>query len=362
MPWTYYSDDKGRRWRINQLGMWILVRQNVYNTAIRQCSHVKRVHHTFGPDEVSVETDFQGIAAERDRQSAPLYAKLERESIQNGAQTLARLIQMRHETERSVEDVRQMQHLASAELRRNIERSVHRGEIGVDVATKVRDLSATTLVVGSAFITGGAAVAVLGGGSALKGVGNYEDKGNVGSAVLTATGTFVVGIIPLTGGTLKGAASVMTRVGGEAIKYGERAVLAVVGAGIDAQFQACNALIEGKSGREALQAAAARFAVDVIAGGIGMKLDKWALPVIARIVSDTAVGYGGDKVVDQLAEGGGEARRPGLLEHVAIRRAPAASASMPTPARPAVCDANAVLSSGSCSPDDWVRQIVLQPA
>jgi hypothetical protein len=72
MPWTYYSDDRGRRWRINQLGMWLLVRQHVYNSALCRGSHIKRVPQRFGPDEVSVEMDFQGSAAERDRLSAPL--------------------------------------------------------------------------------------------------------------------------------------------------------------------------------------------------------------------------------------------------------------------------------------------------
>ena len=95
--------------------------------------------------------------------------QLEREAIQNGAQALERLIQMRHDTERSVAEVRQMQKSASHEMFQNIETSVHRGEIGVEVATQIRNLSATTLVVGSAFMTGGASVGVLGGGSVLRG-------------------------------------------------------------------------------------------------------------------------------------------------------------------------------------------------
>jgi hypothetical protein len=156
--------------------------------------------------------------------------------------------------------------------------------------------------------------------------------------------------------------------GGEAVKFGERAVLVLVGAGIDAQLQACNALLEGKSGKEALKAAAYRLGVDIVTGGIAAKLDKWAIPVIARLVMDTAPALIGDGTVDKLSEdekekGEGEKRRPpGVYTAVPIRLGPSALASMPAPTKPAVCDANAVLSTGSCSPDDWVRQIVLRAA
>ena len=373
MPWTYYSDDRGRRWRINQLGMWLLVRQNVYNMALLRRSNMKRVPHGFGPDEVSVEIDFQGIAAERDRLSGPLYAQLEQQSIKNGAQTLGRLTELRQQTEQAVASVRWMQGTASAEMRRNIDQSVRRGEIGVEVAKGALAFSTTTLIIGSSLITGPAAVGLLGGGSVLKGAGKWGETGNVGSAILTAAGSFVVGALPLTlgqkfleGGVKIGGNLVQTY-GKEAVNLGQRAVLIVIGSGIDAQLQACNALIEGKSGKEAIKAAAYRFGVDIVTGGIGAKLDKWGLPVIVRFITDTAPAIGGDSLVDKLSEnekekGEGEKRRPpSVYEAVSIRLGPFAAASMPTPTKPAVCDANAVLSTGTCSPDDWVRQIVLQP-
>lgn len=368
MPWTYYSDDRGRKWQINQLGLWLLVRQHVYNMALRRRSHIKRIHQTFGPDEVSVETDFQGIAAERDRLSAPLCTQLEQQSIKDGAQTLARLTELRQQTERSVEEVRRLQHTASTELRQNIDRSVNRGEIGLAVSKGALAFSSTTLIIGSSLISGGAAVGLLGGGSLLKGVARLEESGNVGSAILTATGSFVVGALPLTLGEVKIGESIMHEYGGRALKLGERAVLVLVGAGVDAQLQACNALLEGKSGKEALKAAAYRLGVDLVAGGMAAKLDKWALPVISRFILDTAPAMIGDGLVDYLSEGEkekgeGEKRRPpGVYAAVPIRLGPFAAASMPAPTKPAICDVNAVLSSGRCSPDDWVRQIVLRPA
>jgi hypothetical protein len=263
--------------------------------------------------------------------------------------------------------MRQKQHNASVEMRRNIDQSVRRGEIGLEAAKDALAISTTILIIGSSLISGGAAVGLLGGGSVLKGVGKLEETGNVGSAILTATGSFVIGALPLNlGGPVKIGGSILQRTSGEAVKWGERAVLIVIGAGMDAQFQACNALIEGKSGKQALKAAAYRLGVDLVTGGIGAKLDKWALPVISRIISDTSVALGSDNLVDKLSESekekGEKRRSPGVYEAVPIRLGPFAAASMPIPTKPAVCDANAVLSTGTCSPDDWVRQIVLQPA
>jgi len=57
----------------------------------------------------------------------------------------------------------------------------------------------------------------------------------------------------------------------------------VVGAQLDAQFEAAGAIIEGRSGREVLRRTATRFGVDVLGGGIGAGLDRWALPVVVRL-------------------------------------------------------------------------------
>lgn len=280
-----------------------------------------------------------------------MYARLELEVMRDGAQGFQKLAAMRQQTESSVAEVREMQRSASHETFANIELSVARGETGLAIAKQVRDLSATTLVVGSSVMTGGAAVAVLGGGSVLRGVSKYQTSGNIGSAVLSATGSFVVGAIPLGGGSLKAGASLAARVGGESIRYGERAALIVVGAQLDAQFEGATALIEGRSAREALRAAATRFGIDLISGGIGTGLDRWALPVAVRLLTDSAVARGGDTLAAHEP-------KPEAPEAPA---APRATAAMPAPTAP-VCDANSVLSSGNCSARDWVRQIVLQEA
>jgi hypothetical protein len=356
MPWTHFYDSRGGQWRYDALGLWILTRQHVYNQLLRERSRVVRDTRWFGPDLARVETNFTGINVARDAQSYPLFLDLEQRIAANPQEGFSTLVRLRDQTEANVLAVRRMQQEASGETSRNIEQSISRAQTGIEVATFVRNLSASVLVVGSAFLTGGAAVAVLGGGSAMRGVGTYQDTGNVGSAILNTAGTFVVGAIPLAGGSLGAGASVTARVGGEAINYGERAVLVVVGSSLDATFEGTRALMEGRNGRQAINMAVARFGIDVLSGGFGTRLDTTALPVALRLVTDTMASVEGDRMVERART----FQAPDPLPRAAPA-APARTGPMPQPTRN-FCDANAVLSTGSCSSQDWVRQIVLSQA
>jgi hypothetical protein len=365
MPCLRGYDGTGSLWEINPDGLTVLVRQYVFNTALKRRSRIKRVHNNWGPDEVSVETDFNGLSAERDRESRPAFDRMMQECLKNGSHGLDLLLQMRHETEDAARELREMQRATSREMSENIERSIRKGEIALEVATAVRDISATTLVVGSTVMSGGAAVAVLGGGSVLKGVAKFEDGGSVGSALMTATGTFVVGVIGLKDVTAAATGA-------------QKMALTVVGSAVDAQFEAVNALIDGKSGREAIAAAAGRAGTDLIGAGLGPVIERITLPVIGKIVADektrtvvedtakVAIGLGMSAAADQGV---------GVVSSLAATRtSPASQLSWTdfmrslanrTPARPTnpgVCDINTVISTPGCRVDDWVRQIAFRPA
>jgi hypothetical protein len=104
----------------------------------------------------------------------------------------------------------------------------------IEVAKFVRDTSADGLMVGATITTGGAGVALLGGGSALKGWAKYEDTDGlttdrrVGAAVATGVGSFVFGAFKLGGAKLSG---------------GQEAVLTI----LQAKWDTGVALLEGKS-------------------------------------------------------------------------------------------------------------------
>lgn len=356
MPWTPFRDQRGNPWSVNQTGLWMLVRQHVYNKLLYQRSREVRENRLFLPDLLSVETDFNGIREARDRESAPLWTDIEHRVSNDPAGALPMLVQMRERTEHYAGELIAMQRRASRETFANIERSVAAGERGRAIAAGVVELSATTLVVGSAFLTGGAAVAVLGGGSVLKGTGRYQETGNIGGAILEATGTFVVGVIPLAGGSLQGATGVSTALSQQVattaarqatVRTSEAVALVIVGAGVDAQVEGLKALVDGRSASDALRAAAVRFTVDVTTGGFGAMLDKRAMQVGVRLVADSLASTTGDWAV-------GQATAP------PARGARSHTSQLPAPSAP-LCDANAVLSTGSCDAAEWVRQIALRP-
>jgi hypothetical protein len=240
----------------------------------------------------------------------------------------------------------------------NIERSVQRGERGVAVATFVRDLSASVLVVGSAFLSGGSSLAVLGGGSLLRGTANYQDTGNIGSAALEATGTLVVGAIPIGAAAAveQSAAQTVVRLG-EAVNAsgtaGQQAFVVVAGSVMDAHFEGCKALAEGQTTEQALRAASLRLGVDVITGGLGARLDRRAFPVAARLVTDTLSSEMGDMFMDDMT------RQASTGSPTGSTTATGAASRLPEPSAP-ICDANATLITGECGPQAWVHQLVLQ--
>lgn len=79
----------------------------------------------------------------------------------------------------------------------NINNAVDAYEADIQIAKFVRDTSADGLMVGAAVMTGGAGTAVLGGGSFLKGVGKFQDRGSVGAGVMEAVGSFVFAYVKL---------------------------------------------------------------------------------------------------------------------------------------------------------------------
>jgi hypothetical protein len=315
VPWIDVHDQRGQHWLLNQLGLWILVREYLHATLLLGRARTVRQDRWFGPDLVSVDINFDGFRREKDDQT-PLFHDRHVDMILADCQTAFReLTQVREETVRSTRRLREMQQAASSETMGNIDRSVRRGEIGAEGARVVRDLSAGVLVVGATFLSGGTALAVLGGGSALKGTGTYQDTGNVGAAMLDATATFTVGAIGIgaAAASTTNAASAVARPGlmaraGQATTGGMRqaitdharqqGAIVLVGAGLNAQFELANGLVQGRTMEESVRSAGTRFGTDVASGLVlGPVLDRCALPIAVRLVTDTAANRAADALV-----------------------------------------------------------------
>ncbi len=328
MSWISITDDTGRSWAVDQMGLWMLCRQYVFARLVYERTHVDIESHWFGPDVHNVTTDFgNGFNAARDNDSQHLYASLTEASLRDGATVFADLVRMKQETVLYTDRVRTLQQRASHATMESIDRNVRAGEIGVEVSRWVRDISASVLVVGATFLSGGAALGALGAGSTLKGTATYQDTGNVGAAVLQGTGTFVVGMVSIAPNLATATAasrgvtatmqatSASSMVAPAAASTAEKVTLMVVGAQLNAGFTMATGLAQGNSVRQSVTAAA-------ICGGLSMlpagdMLGKIALPVSMRLATDTAVGM----ISDAASEAGGNA----MADRPAITRPPQVS-------------------------------------
>jgi hypothetical protein len=79
----------------------------------------------------------------------------------------------------------------------SIDKAVEDYEAGAEIARFVRDTSADGLMVGASVMTGGAAVAALGGASFFKGVCKFQDTGSVGAGVMQAAGSLSFAYVKL---------------------------------------------------------------------------------------------------------------------------------------------------------------------
>jgi len=312
--WAKFNDNAKGTWLINQDGLTAFARQYVYAQLLSEKSKIVHTKQTFnilgfnvsGPELVTVETDFLGIRNLRDGRSRMLYDQITTLLRQDGKRAFSKLVDLHGQLDDFRDNLREMQQAASDETMDNVESSVTSAEKYKHYFEVIRDLSATTLVVGAGFLSGGSALAVLSSGSALKGYGKYQATGDVGQGVLEATGTFIVGTIAMAPNLTAASKSVSLLEKSLAptdVTTGERVALILVGAQTDAALEAGKSVIEGGSGKQALEKAGLRFATDVATGGTGIKLDRMALPVVVRLVTDTGLTVGSDKVVD-LAPGG----------------------------------------------------------
>ena len=308
MAWITFTDDTGQSWALDQMGLWMLCRQYIFSRLVYERTHVDVETHWFGPDLHNVTTEFGAdFNAARDNESRQLYDYLTHASLRGGAAVFEQLVRIRQETGLLDDRVKEMKRRASHATMESIDRHVRFGETGAEVARWVRDISASVLVAGATFLSGGTALGVLGAGSALKGTATYQDTGNVGNAILQGTGTFVVGAITLAPNlstaaaagrsvtTSMSATSASAVVAPAAASRAQKVTLALVGAQLNGSMTFASGMAQGHSVRQSLATAAATAGLSMLP--MGSLLDKTAMPVGMRLIADTAVGAASDRLV-----------------------------------------------------------------
>lgn len=155
------------------------------------------------PEIASVEVDWDQVQA-RSPEIARIDGRRMREVAQRDVRAMARMVRQRvDETARLTNGFLDRMAAVQTENTMSINRSVSSYDGQIEVAKFVRDTSADGLMVGATMLTGGAATAVIAGGSAFKGYAKFQDTDSVGAAVMEGAGSFVFGYFPM-GKTLSG--------------------------------------------------------------------------------------------------------------------------------------------------------------
>ena len=146
----------------------------------------------------------------------------------------------------------------------NIDRSVSRGEFGLEVAKSVRDVSGGVLVVGATVLSGGTlagltGAAALGGG--INAATKFQDTGNGAAATFAFVTGFTINLIP-------GA--------GAGAKASEKVIMFLLKAKFEAVAAGGQALIEGKTAEEAVVKSLESVASGALGAGAGHLLKTQA--------------------------------------------------------------------------------------
>ena len=160
-------------------------------------AHIARETHLFGPDVSWVEVDWNAVRSDVGRNSPEIFHELQRtaqQSIDRAAEYVQTMVE---ETREYRDDFQNLQTNCSRTTMQNMNKSVERGETGIKFATAIRDFSADFVLVGATALSGGAALAAIGGGSLLKGSYKWQDTKSFSAGLFTASTELLFAVIPL---------------------------------------------------------------------------------------------------------------------------------------------------------------------
>ena len=278
MPWTVVVDDRGRRWGVNQEGVYLMLRAALRAGKIKARSQISSVENGFlMPTTYLFETDWSGLRAEVEQETKVFYLEAATRLARDPESMRANLLGMIGNARNDYNEIGAMRRRATRQSSESISNNVAGWETALEVAQFTRDTSATILVVGAGLLSGGAAFGVLGAGSVLRGTATYQDTGNVGAAVINGTGTFIVGMVGIAGGN-------------PALARSEQLQIMFVGSGLQGGVQGMQSLVEGKEPKQALQQAAVSAGFNLLGSVVGGKIEKmsFATRLVVGGVIDTS--------------------------------------------------------------------------
>lgn len=300
MAWETFVDKKGLAWSVNWEGVYRIIRAR--HRASMMLKHSKEVTESSffdfgtgwpGPTIHRFETNWDKVNSETDKETKRIFQLYDSIAYRSMPTVLRNLERLRVLT---LADNARYWRKSNQSFRKtmgSVEKCVSRANKVKGGLKVVRDVSATLVVVGAGLLSGGAAVAALGGGSFLKGAYKYQDKRSIGMAVLEASTTFVFGLIPIkTPVNLPGK---------------DKTILVWVGAGLDSQVEFAKGVLEGKTTQEALIASVAKL-TGPLAGKLIKsmpmdKLSKIGVPAKVLLRNGSSTAISGTKIAGKSAEG-----------------------------------------------------------
>lgn len=286
--------DDGSTWAVDADNMYGLIRAAIRHRLIRQRSRV--VEHSeawYLPTTYNLETNWRNFRAELDRMSERYWDEAWQQLRVQPQVFQSTLATLMSEAATDLAWYQNESARCSQRSTASIDRVVGVWEGLYTGARITRDASATFLVVaagivmapagaaaaagvGMTGISTGTAMTTLAAGSAMRGAFTYQDTGNVGSAALNATGTFVVGAIGI-GAAGAGAGTVVQ------MSRAEAGTLIAIQTGAAAVTSGGQALAEGKDIRVAATAAGVAGLSQLLGGAAGSRLESLSFINQARI-------------------------------------------------------------------------------
>jgi hypothetical protein len=288
---------------------WDIVSRIVrsYHTANLQLSYAREIRmsesHWYNPLTWSlpaishVEVDWDAVRADADSFALADVRNMRVEAKYNApriARRVEALIEMAaHKKETFVDWIGKVQ----TENMKSINKAVEDYEASAEIARFVRDTSADGLMVGASVMTGGAAVAALGGASFFKGTCKFQDTGRVGAGLMQGAGSFAFAYVKL----------------GKNFTFRQDMVLALV----QAQYATGTELVGGATVSKAVVSSALKLtgpSIDRLfkLGPAKTLFDKVAVPIVVTYGGENVASKFLSKLAGKAVHRGFEERRQGV--------------------------------------------------
>jgi len=304
MGWMSWPDSGGNEWHVNLDGAAQIFYARTFadekrSRARREVTENAAARSTFSrefniyPDTVNINFDFTDMRSVVRNRATRDFRRFRQVLLDgDGRRAFRLLVDARMETTRDEHAVERKIRQAQQETVENINRAVRFGQRSAEGLETVQQISAVTLIVGSAFLTGGWSLAALGAGASLSGQGVYRDTGNVGAAVLTTTTSFVFGLIPVT------RAAMVAR--GE-LAASERTALFLLGVKNNVLSETVTSLSQGRDLRTSVTRAMTNAGLQAVVDGVGESyFNQRPWPV--RVSYETAGRRGRSAAADALTD------------------------------------------------------------